>query len=351
MSISQYPVASAGGASLYSRHTRFTTSGTFTHPDGATPKPIYVVCVSGGAGGSGGTGGTKTVAGSLGIVPGVGGYPGQIADGTLICSTAVTVEVGAGGAGALGGTGTTYAFNGDADVGNKTDRYSYPDWTGGAGGASRVVTSSGMVVEARGQYGPTGGYSRHNSNEQYPEGNLWWPHYTQGTINLNQEVHYPAIRSFANAARVINSLGSTERFVEPYSYATTAPQRGQYLGGGPNGIFMLIPAIGPMGAYGLAGTAGGEGSRTARGDTTIGTAYAFAWNTVTQERYPGVGGTGGATVMTSDADAVAGNGENGGLGCGGGGGGAAGVYSISTTRNITVGGGGDGGPGYVDIFY
>lgn len=189
-------IPSGGGGGLEPKYQKFTSSGTFTLPDGyGAAKPLLVtIQVIGGGGGGGaqfiyGTGtaninwsnyfgDNRTVAFSNANTspaqPGSGGGSGGLCATQLYLTSNLTITCGAAGARAAG-AGTTVNIN----TGNYGSPYStnpagsmgtYTGRTGGTGG-----TTTASVLQATGGVGGSGP----DNLQMYQDGN--WAH--QGISN------------------------------------------------------------------------------------------------------------------------------------------------------------------------
>jgi hypothetical protein len=105
MSITVFPPVSSSGK-VFTRLATVTSSGTWTHPDGAStgsPKEVFVVAIGGGGGGAGGGARALGGAGNSGGVSGSGGGgSGFVAYGETLVFAPVSVSIGAGGTGGAG---------------------------------------------------------------------------------------------------------------------------------------------------------------------------------------------------------------------------------------------------------
>jgi len=162
MSVSVFPApASVASAPSFNRVAVITSSGTWTHPDGASassPKQILAIAI--GAGGGGGSGGPSrngsiTLARALG---GGGGGAGFVSSAYVPLTGQATITIGASGNGGAAVTNSTtdsggfglLGLNGGATlVAFPSNSYPTLEAEGGLGGgpgaAGRVDTSSAFL--------------------------------------------------------------------------------------------------------------------------------------------------------------------------------------------------------------
>jgi len=157
MSISQFPVAAAGGAKE-KRIVSFTASGTWTVPAGVTYAIGYAIGGGGGVGNGGGGGGGSTIIAFSSTVTATGGATQQTNgnfDGRHT-TRAGTANTGEGGS--FGGTHNTTAAGLGAVIGGQGQRITEGSsvtpatgipitiGAGGAAGTSGTTGGSGYVV-------------------------------------------------------------------------------------------------------------------------------------------------------------------------------------------------------------
>ena len=339
------PISSIGAStpSLLSRVAILTSSGTWTHPDGASagsPKTVYVILSGGGAGGAGGStanpGATSTAAGS-GLAG--GGASGCVNEGFISVTGAVSYTIGAGGAGGTGGTNSTsgststgnngsaggstifsgltaiggglsngYGFGpAGAVTGNvATTSFGAPYWSlgGSIGGASQYVTHNGG----------TGGAQSPSTNSKPPDNGFQTSYYFSA-FSMNVYIYGQA--NYANGM----------------SYNQVGLQFGGY-------SYYPFP--------GRSALVAGGGGESAWGQTSAST-YTNTQGATGGSGSLGTGGTGGNQLYKTSGAVTGGVGGTGtGYGSGGGGGGGA----IAIANALSTGGaGGAGSPGVVIVLY
>jgi hypothetical protein len=332
-------------ASGFSRAEILTSSGTWTHPDGASvgsPKSIYVILVGGGGGGAGGSCATpsSTTDAAMSGVAG-GGASGVVNENFMTVTGSVTYTIGSGGA---GGTGNSVTSSGSTNAGN----------SGGTGGTTFFGTLSaigGGVMSEGYSYGPASALNGYIS----ASGN------NGGSVN-------PALGGSMGGATIANHVTGTSGARSPGQYSTppnngfptsrTMPSIGYVLktwGQANYYAMQSVSSIGnqwsPQSYYpfpkrtALVAGGGGEGawgqtSSSNYTNTDVGSG-ANGWF--------GTGGAGGQQLFRTSGNVTGGNGVNGtGYGSGGGGGGSA--LGIG---NVTVigGTGGSGAAGAIIVLY
>lgn len=284
-------VASGGTVSV----SEFTSSGTWTKPDGATA--VYVLIV--GAGGGGASGARETASGvnSNSGGPGGGGAHSERIFPASIFGSTTTVIIGAGGAGGAAITGTTAAASNN----------------GGNGGVSYLGPSASYYLRGTGgdngeTWNGTASYMMGANHPLSYQSNGVGSNTTMTLSNLNVQrtgVNQP-IASYHAAAGGTGAIGLSS------TTGSTAYSGGQGFGNASIAAAVAGSAAGVSGASATSGIGFGGGG--------------------------GGGRPGGSTGIT-----VAGSGGNGYLGGGGGGGGGA--WAAAAT-SLTTGAGGSGGSGY-----
>lgn len=159
----QQLISALGAQSLETNHTRkFTSSGSWTCPDGVTT--VYLTGCGGGAGGAGGGAASPTAGTSRSAAGGGGGGAGQSAikvPVTVVPGTTYTVTVAAASPGASGGTvagaqnGTSSAAGGTTSFGSLLT-LSGGAAAGGGTGAANGAPSGGVGGAPGGQAGQDG---------------------------------------------------------------------------------------------------------------------------------------------------------------------------------------------------
>lgn len=329
MSASQFPPSVQ--VNLFSRSTIFTSSGTFTHPDGyAQPRTVLVRIVGGGGGG--GSGGVYPgTSQTMSIGQGLGGGSGYLREVLTSVSEDTPITIGAGGAGGTNRVagavtfGIAGASGGQSGFGN----FNSPGGEGGSGGASTYRSVH--------QYGGNGGnFGQSSMAYMYAIG--------VGNTLIAQPTFSPKVGwGFADWRYDSNVAGGAMlRQGQMGSIRTGYATAGSGVYNHPiqnvNNLNSLLSEGGFGGAYGINSTFDVIGNVTA--------------NTTTPQNGRYQGGMAGTCYFygATNTTLTAGNGGAGTMGSGGGGGGFA-AAPAATANTQTSGAGGAGGNGYVEIFY
>ena len=290
MSVSIFPApASVASAPLFNRVAVITSSGTWTHPDGASstaPKQILAIAIgAGGGGGSGGPSRNGSITDSRALGGG-GGGAGFLSAAYVPLSGNATITIGSGG---TGGAAVTNSSQDSGGFGLQ----------GSNGGATLVAFPSNTfpTLEAEGGLGGgPGAAGRLGADSAFLRGRT--------------------VMQIAYGGRGSSEGGSS-------SWGTGANGFSYHMG------TSVFPGT-------LAAGSGGGG-----GGVDSGSSY----NGGTGGTNPtGNGGNGGASGR--GANGTAGSNATG-YGSGGGGGGGSSIQS----GNATSGAGGAGSPGVVYIYY
>lgn len=292
MGIEVFPVPAQ--ASGLTRRDQITSTGTWTHPDGASNQnPKRAVVIALGAGGGGASGGNAID--NVNVVSSSGGSGGSAGAATwseFLVTGTLTITIGSGGTG-----GAAKVLSGEPDRTNNGN-------AGNIGGNTTVVDASGFGIIAYG--GPGGIFGVGNNGS------------TVDTLAPAQATYTQNITSSAG----VGAIGGGEKV----GFSATRPSDNVY------GSF----------ATGGSGGGGADASTGFSGGTT---SNPFAG-------MPGTGGNGGAGAAADNANATATAGSNGsGYGAGGGGGGGTAIRYAAASRTGTSGAGGNGAPGSVWIYY
>ena len=279
-----------GGGTCTGGSQTFTSSGTFTPPDGCTS--FRVVAVGGGGGGGGGHYGYGASGG--------GGGSGYVKVGTYTVSSPATVTVGAAGSGGSGagnngGTGGTSSFG------------SHLSASGGTGGYNGYYSGNGQIVCAGGAGGSGGGAGSWNTGTNGAGG-------SGGTSGANSTCSSPALDSYGHPGTSAN--GGTGAGFDSYASITEVTITngsggsggvGDYRGGGGGGGVIVGGAgtsLAQAGAsapgnpgqgYGAGG--GGASNSAAGGNGAPGIVY-VEWDS---SGGGGGGGGGGGPTTTNSA--------------------------------------------------
>jgi len=301
MGISQFPIPAAASGGL-NRYEEITTTGTWTHPDGASPtnpKNVVVLLSSGGGGGGSGgvaVGNSDNVAAS----GGGGGSPGIVCFYNLLVTGDLDIIIGAGGNGgaALSITrNTAGVFTGNP---------------GASGGLTSVVDDSDFVLISLSGVGGPGGTATQSS-------------VGPGTIG--------AVTPTSGQAIFTPSNGGNGAAVNAANALTTPTIVG-------------IPSNNVYGFFATAGSGGGASAGSSGSNGAV-TPVIFA-------DLSNIGGNGGngatASINASYSGSTAGS-NGSGFSSGGGGGGGGAAKDVNTTVTVTSGAGGNGTPGFVSIYY
>lgn len=330
MSISQFPVPSAGGGGgVYSTFQVFTASGTFVHPLGASasaPRAVKVFVMGGGGGGS--SGNIVTINTSQSMNNGVGGGgSGMVNIVETFITSDVPVTIGAGSAGGAAISATTATFyNGNS--------------------ATRGGTSSfGDLVRAG---GGTGGYTVGQSTASHTHGIPGG----SGAGVARGTTAWGAIQggSFGSSAQ-LNFAGTAGVLPEGGLLGTQGDNWGHWWYGQA-----MVPATVSTNNWGgvytgslpgcLASGAGGSPSSMFNSASTFHNVVGLGGQGV----YGNGGDSGLGTWTSASGTIIAGSGVSATVGFGGGGGAGGTVRGPSITY-AESGAGGDGGDGLVIVYY
>ena len=314
MAITQFP-APAG----LTRLAVISSSGTWTHPDGASsgsPKPVFVVAIGGGGGGAGGSALHQAVNNvNARCAGGAGGASGFIAAMHTTVLNSVSVTIGSGGTGGaavnsggnLGYVGNDGNKGGDTSFGTNTMD-------------SQVTVPILALGGGSGKRGYIGGHS------SIPEKAL--PNSIGG---------WGSSRGGAGIASAIYDFQSGQSMGFGH-------QSGQSAGG--------HLAVFPTFASGGGGGGGGANLYNSVDLTSNGSAYYATPGASGGRGFLGTGGAGGGgSTLNGTVSPTGGTGGNGtGVGAGGGGGGGASNFPSNSTT-ATSGAGGSGSAGAVYIYY
>jgi hypothetical protein len=336
-------IVGSSAAALFTRAEILTSSGTWTHPDGASagsPKTIYVIVSGGGCGGAGagaGNPGSTSTAAMSGYAG--GGSSGTVNENFMIVTGSVNYTIGAGGAGGAGGVNTsnggttsgnpgnpggTTNFNGLAAIGGgiatiygaraATTLDPYIATSGSNGGWANPSLGGSIGGSASGQNHVTG-----TSGAQSPRTNSTPPGngFSIQTTESGYTMYYSGQANYFNGWAVSQIGGQyAPRHYYPFSKRTA-----------------LVAGGGGQSAW-------GQTSTSSYTNTSVGSGA---------NGYLGKGGDGGNQVFATSGPVTGGVGAAGaGYGSGGGGGGPAlGIGSATCTG----GAGGAGANGVVIILY
>jgi hypothetical protein len=333
MGIATFPPASS--ASGFSRSALITSSGTWTHPDGASgssPKPIMIQMTGGGGGGSSGVATANISTGAYGIAGGGGGSSGLVVETYAVCTGTLTLTVGAGGNGGSARTTTTTTGNSNAGNDGGITQITFPlpfrtlIASGGKGHEGNYAQGSGNIITT----GMSGGTAS-------PSTLSFAANTGSGVVGLNG-LSAGASDGAQNASN--SQSGNTNFFGQgnlgeqsvSVANATTA------ISLAISGLNYVKQSSLPAGS----GAEGGHNQNSASNYTRAGGTGGFG--------VFGPGGNGGTSShVTSGTTAAATAGSTPtGYGGGGGGGGAASNRSAGTTVS---GAGGAGAPGAIIIYY
>lgn len=288
------PAAAAAAFSGLTRRDQVTSTGTWTHPDGASSenkKQAVVIALGGGGGGASGGNAIDNV-NVVSCSGGSGGSAGAATWSEFLVTGTLTITIGSGGTG-----GAAKVLFGDPDRSNTGN-------AGSIGGSTTVVDASGFGIIA---YGGTGGVAGTGNNG--------------GTVDTAAPAQATYSQNITTSAGV-GGIGGGERAGD----SATRPSDNVY------------------GSFATGGSGGGGSSAS--------TAYSGGTTSNPFAGMPGTGGNGGAGALSDNANATATAGSNGsGYGAGGGGGGGTAIKYASTARTGTSGAGGNGAPGSVWIYY
>lgn len=342
MGISVVGGLSASGG--FSRAEILTSSGTWTHPDGASvssPKSVYVIVCGGGSGGAGGSranpSGTSTAAMS-GIAG--GGASGTVNEGFMTVTGSITYTIGAGGTGGTGATGNTSDSYSGGNSGNPGGTTRFGGMTAVGGGLNTIFgnkssNSTSGYIAAGGSNGGAPFPALGGSMGGAPLGT----NHTTGTSGARSMGQYgtPVSNGF-NIIGAQYSLYNTNLFgqANPYGVWSSSSLGVQWAGQGYypfTGTTALAAGGGGAGAWGQTSTSTYTNTNVGSGATG----------------YFGVGGNGGNQLFATSGSVTGGVGQTGtGYGSGGGGGGSA--LAISTNTS-TGGAGGAGAAGVILVIY
>jgi hypothetical protein len=335
MGIATFPPASS--ASGFSRSALITSSGTWTHPDGASgssPKPIMIQMSGGGGGGASGCAVANISTGNYFNHGGGGGSSGVVLETYAITTGTLTITIGSGGSGG-GSTNTTST--------------SYNSTSGSPGGTTTIAFPSPFgTLRARGGIGGYGGYAQ-SSGTVYTSGFCGGTASPQGTE-----------LQASTGAGVVGANGMSDG-ASAHAYARGGSYQGRsnFAGQGDAAQSMTLAGTStlqePVDENGnlfefvklssLPAGSGAEGGHTQNnGSTRTPAGGTGGYGTF------GRGGNGGAGrhVTSGASTATAGSAPVSGYGGGGGGGGAA---STRTANTASSGAGGNGASGAVIIYY
>lgn len=315
MSINAYPPI----PNFFQRSQTFTSSGTFSHPDGyASARTVFVVVMGGGAGGGSGANRASHGTTSQFNFGATGGGAGYVNGGYLTISADQTVTIGAGGNGGAAkahntGQGNDGSIGGVSYFGNIAAK-------GGLGGYRGWYSSAANVDLLGGSGGSTGG----NLTGSAGTGSTT---YTGGSGGTSGGGGYSSISTAYYSTNPLTSL----TLGQGQTYA--------FRGLADNGVYD-VPTTFSFMASGGGASSGGSHNAALTGTGGTGAVGFF-----------GSGGNGGNTVTTTGTtNAVATSGTAGsGNGSGGGGGGSAFAQGASTA-NVS-GAGGNGSAGMVIVYY
>jgi hypothetical protein len=332
MGIATFPPASS--ASGFSRSALITSSGTWTHPDGASnssPKPIMIQMTGGGGGGSSGVSTANISSSAYGIAGGGGGSSGLVVETYAVCTGTLTLTVGAGGSGgnAISTTTTSGSSNAGNNGGATQITFPLPFRTliasGGRGHEGNYSQGSGTIITS----GISGGTAS-------PSGRSFSANTGSGVVGLDG-LSAGASDGAQNASNTQN--GNTNFFGQGNlgEQSVTVANATTAISLAISGLNYVKQSSLPAGS----GAEGGHNQNSASNYTRAGGTGGFG--------VFGSGGNGGASahVTTGTCTATAGSTPTG-YGGGGGGGGAASNRSASTTIS---GAGGAGAPGAIIIYY
>lgn len=338
-------IGAAGGGSAFTRAEILTTSGTWTHPDGAStssPKTVYAIISGGGAGGSGGSRAnpsSTSTASMSGL--GAGGASGTVVEGFVQITGPISYTIGSGGTGGTGASGSGSDTAGGGNSGNAGGNTNFGNLYAIGGGGNtiygfRAASSLSGYIAASGS--PSGA--------TYPSlgGSLGASDFTGSH------------QTGTSGARSHSGQGSAPNngfFVTgtPYPYSTSSLYTGQanpmtFWSVSATGIQLSQSSYYPYpGRTALVAGGGGAGAwGQTSGSNYTNTSIGSGGN-----GYLGIGGNGGNQLFATSGNVTGQAGQNGtGYGSGGGGGGSA----IAIGSNTATGGaGGNGANGVVILLY
>lgn len=321
--------AQVGGSASAVDIQEFTSSGTWTKPDGAKFTIVEVL----GAGGGGGSGSLTTGTYRGGGAGGGGGSRVIRYFNATSLGATETVTIGSGGAGGVARTVTDN--NGlDGDTGGNSTFGSWATAYGGNGGGRGYYTSgqrsyagtgagNGVDNQAIGWIFTSSAYGYGNG-----VGGMGASAYQQGNITSDATARGGSSEYGGAAGGTVSEVAG--------NYWTGNGGGSLYAGagGGAGGSYLSTTATNPRagGAHGTVAVGTGGAAGLSQTTPTAGTA-----GSLTAGRFAGSGGGGGGAAG-SGAGAVGGAGARGSGGGGGGGG-----------RTTSSGAGGAGGNGYARV--